>query len=266
MSRFSAESWRLLLGRDHWHFDRAGEVQRVPAGADPAAALAGVSAPPPVRRLLRRPRLEVELADDWVRHLVVQWPRGLRGQERAAWLGDRFAAVHELDPAEWVFAADCDADGERALASAAPRVLVAAVMGFAKAQHATIDRFGSRFALGFNRARQALDGECGVFALCAEDRLTVGLWQLGEWVRVRSLAAGLQPGVPLAQTLAGWLAALPPRASEGVVYSVGVEPAFLPSGWQQRALPLQALMPTQPQSEGGIPSLGGWQAAKGTSR
>lgn len=232
MSRFSAEYLQLALDSTGWQLRQGDGITRVAAGKDPAAALATLAVPSVTRRLLR-PRLEVDIADHWLRYLVIDWPAGLRGRaERATWVSDRFFAVHGIETSAWATALDRDAAGSTTLACAAPRELVDAVVSFARAGRMRIDAFGGHFAQTYNQLLPRLGAGAGALALCRDGRLTLGLWRGGRWQRVRSLTVGTTPGLTLSQTLAAWLPGLGADADEGLIHTVGIEPAFLPAGWR----------------------------------
>lgn len=236
MSRFSAESLQLALDSAGWHLHHGGGVIRVAVDKDPAAALATLAVPSVGRRLLR-PRLKVDIADHWLRYLVIEWPVGLRGRaERATWVSDRFLAVHGIESGAWVTTLDRDATGSTTLACAAPRALVDAVASFARAGRMRIDAFGGHFAQTYNRLLPRLGAGAGALALCCDGRLTLGLWRGGSWQRVRSLAVGATPGLTLSQTFAAWLPGLGARVEGGLLHTLGIEPAFLPAGWSTVAL------------------------------
>lgn len=248
MSRFSAEPWRLTLAQDAWHLAGADTTVVVPVGDDPVGALAvldtlGDGQP------ARKGRLAVEIADAWLRYLVIEWPLGLNGgAERAAWVSERFRVVHGLDAAEWVPCVDRAAQGTAALASAAPRALVDAVTRFAGGRRMRLAAVQGSFVAGYNRLRArssvVMDADPGAFGWCSDGRLTLGLWAGGQWCRVRSVGVtDDDAGAVLTRTLAGWLPALATETGrpggEGTLHVQGVEPellrGMLPDGWRAQA-------------------------------
>ncbi|MCW5581324.1 MAG: hypothetical protein KIS72_08285 [Luteimonas sp.] len=192
----------------------------------------------------RKGRLEVELADAWLRYLVIEWPAGVSGRaERAAWVTERFRSVHGAGAAEWVIGVDRGAVGNTALASAAPRALVEALTRFAADRQLRIVALHGSFVAAYNRlqARPSAvpEASCGALGMCRDGRLTVGLWARGQWRRVRSVQAQAGAGAVLGTTLAGWLPALADAYGEaggnGVLHVLGVAPEALPPGWRVQA-------------------------------
>ncbi|MBN8440587.1 MAG: hypothetical protein J0M28_02625 [Thauera sp.] len=252
MSRFSAESWRLTLAPDAWHLAGADASVVVPVGDDPAGALDALATLGD-RTPVRKGRLAVEIADAWLRYLVIEWPLGLRGgAERAAWVSERFRAVHGVDAAEWVLGVDRAAQGTAALTSAAPRALIDAVTRFAGERRMRLTSLQGRFVAGYNRLRTGsyvvldadLCADLGAFGLCRDGRLTLGMWAGGQWCRVRSLRVADGDAAPLlVRTLAGWLPAVtaepgqPGGAGKVLVQGVDVERLMgtLPEGWRAQA-------------------------------
>src|SRR5690606_7761244 len=127
--------------------------------------------------------LRVQLADAWLRYLVVNWPPGLRtAGERAAFLAHRFAEVHGVATPEWVVQADRDAHDLPALGCAAPAAVIAAVQGFAARHGFTLAGIEADFVATYNRLRarfREADGEPAALAVLHDGRLTVGLWRSG---------------------------------------------------------------------------------------
>lgn len=248
MSRFSAEAWRLALAPDAWHLAGAATTVRVPVGEDPAGALAELDVTGD-GTLARKGRLAVEIADGWLRYLVIEWPLGLKGgAERTAWVSERFRAVHGLDAADWVLGVDRAEHGAVAFASAAPRALVDAVTRFAGARRMRLVALQGSFVAGYNRLRAgssaALDAGSGALGLWRDGRLTLGLWADGQWSRVRSVGATRgDAAAVLARTLAGWVSALAAETGQpgrsGTVHVQGVDQeellGMLPDGWRVAA-------------------------------
>lgn len=240
MSRFSAETWRLSLGEAAWRLAGAGQEWIAPVGETPSLGLEGLGD----ASLLRHGRLEVELADNWLRYLVIDRPDGLKGRaEREAWVADRFRAVHGADAAQWVVAVDRAAFADTALASVAPRALVEALTRFASARRMRVVSLRGSFVTAFNRLQggiQAMDSAaCGALGVCRGGRLTLGLWAHGQWQRVRSVHAGDGAGTLLGTTLASWLPRLTTASADvsgaGVLHVLGVVPDALPPGWRTQA-------------------------------
>lgn len=250
MSRLSAESWRLTLDGANWRLRRGPTEFVAPAGADPALALTGLCD----RAAVRGGRLAVELADAWLRYLVIDWPVGLKGgDERQAWVAERFRSVHGVNAIDWVISVDRAAAGRSVLACAAPRALVEALTRFAADHRMRFTSLTGSFVAAYNRlhgdATLAADAEpFGALALCRDGRLTLGLWCRGQWRRVRSVAAGADAGTILERTLAGWLPGFSELAREGegalsgelggsgVLHVLGIEPEALPGRWRLQAI------------------------------
>lgn len=240
MSRFSADPWRLSLGDAAWGLAGAGQEWIAPIGEGPSMGLDRLGDP----SLLRHGRVEVELADNWLRYLVIDWPAGLKGRaEREAWVNERFRAVHGADAAQWVIAVDRAAFADTALASAAPRSLVGALTRFASAHQMRVVSLRGSFVTAYNRLHRGIQGmesaACGALGVCRDGRLTLGLWVHGQWQRVRSVHAGDGAGAVLGTTLASWLPRLATVSADvsgsGVLHVLGVVPEALPPDWRTQA-------------------------------
>lgn len=186
MSRSTAEAL-LRLERAAWVLDGPDGTRRCALdGAAPAAVLDALQPPAPARG---RP-LRVQLADAWLRYLVVNWPPGLRtAGERAAFLAHRFGEVHGVGAPEWVVQADRDAHDLPALGCAAPAAVIAAAQGFAARHGYALAGIEADFIATYNRLRarfREADGEPAALAVVRDGRLTVGLWRSGAWRGVRS--------------------------------------------------------------------------------
>lgn len=236
MSRFSPETWRLTLDTTCWRLAGAGREWSAPAGPEPASALAELGE----AGLLRRGRLDVELSDDCLRYLVIEWPNGLKGQaERRAWVAERFRGVHGIDAAGWVMSVD-EAGADTALACAAPRTLVEELTRFAFAHRMKLVAMRGGFVAAYNhlqgRMRRQDELTCGALAEYRNGRLTLGLWYRGGWQRIRSARTEGRAAMTLSATLAGWLpglaATLPGAGPAGVLHARGVMPDTLPHGWR----------------------------------
>lgn|GEM_PF-2472234 len=237
MSRFwadlSADRWKLDLDESAWWLRGTEGEGRVPVDHDLVGALAGISVP----RRWRKGLLEVEIGDAHLRYLVIDLPTGISGgAERQAWVAERFRSVHGVDANDWRIALDDDAIGGAVLACAAPRTLVSAVERFASAHHFRIASFSGSFVLAYNRLpAQAVSGP-GAFALLRGKRLTLGVWNRGQWRRVRGLAVGRDAGDTLSRALMDCLPGLTREWGadvSAVLHAEGVEPAFLPAGWRR---------------------------------
>jgi hypothetical protein len=251
----SAESWRLTLDGATWRLRRGPTEFVAPAGADPALALTGLCD----RAAVRGGRLAVELADAWLRYLVIDWPVGLKGgDERQAWVAERFRSVHGVNAIDWVISVDRAAAGRSVLACAAPRALVEALTRFAADHRLRFVSLTGSFVATYNTlhggAALAADAEpLGALGLRRDGRLTLGLWSRGQWRRVRSVAAGADAGQILGRTLAGWLPGLSVAAGEGKgvrsgevfapgvlhLLGIGIEPEeaeALPGNWRLQVI------------------------------
>lgn len=238
MSRFSAEPWQLALDGYGWRLRRDRDEY---GAAAPREALGAADA----LRLLdesgqaRGGRLTVEFRDNLLRYLVIDWPAGLRGRaERDAWIAERFRDVHGVDAAQWVIAADREANGDSTLCCAAPRVLVEAVSAFAAARRMRVAAMHGRFVAAANRLRAGLDADIGGLAICVGGHLTMGVWRGGEWRRVRALAVAGDAHAALQRTLAGWLPELGSASAAAgaapTLHTIGLDSCALPAGWQCR--------------------------------
>lgn len=104
----------------------------------------------------------MQLADAWLRYLVVNWPPGLRtAGERAAFLAHRFGEVKGVAAPEWVVQADRDAHDLPAARSAAPRrlVVIAAAQGFAARHGYALAGIEADFIATYNRLRARCEAD-----------------------------------------------------------------------------------------------------------
>lgn len=189
--------------------------------------------------LPRFSRLTVSVADCHARYLCLTWPPGLRAAEREAFLLHRFQAVFGAGANDWVMSADRDAVISTFLTAALPRGLVDAVKAFCRTRGLRLAGITPVFIGDYNRFchRFATDG---AYARQEEGRLTLGLWQGGGWLSVRSQAV-LQSPEAVGACLAGLLPALAAQGAPvqtGTLYvsGVGGPASGLPEGWLSEAL------------------------------
>lgn len=208
---------------------RGGADIEVPLLADWAASLAALPALP------RRARLEVVVADCHARYFRMTWPRGLKAGEREGWLRHRFASVFGSADG-WSVIADRDAVVKPSLAVALPAALVDALRDFSAARRLRLASLLPSFAAHYNRGAPRFAAE-GALACNQNGRLTVGVWQRGSWLAVRS-----QTAADAAACLTGLLPQLAGQGEAvggGILYVNGASvPPSLPAGW--RAAEVQA--------------------------
>lgn len=228
MSPLWPETIRLGIGPDALCLHRRGAPElSLPLGEDWAASLAGLPALP------RRARLRVCVADRHVRYLRLVWPPGLRAEERAAFVSHRFQAVFGAGP--WAVLADRDAICLPSLGAALPAGLLDAVKAFAAERRLRLTGCEPAFPQAYNALRARIGGD-GALARLESGRVTLGLWQDGQWRAVRSQPVAQADGAAAAACLATLLATLPAgeAPSDPVLYLAGGDPALadLPAGWR----------------------------------
>lgn len=241
--RSADKTTTLLLDQDAWTLITPGGLSREPLDASPALHLSRLD----VGRLARGARVRVVIADFWLRHLVIEWPKGVSSQaECAAYLGLRFREVHGVSAPEWQFALDRDSVAPRVLACAVPAALVSAVQVWVRQHPIHLVGLSSDFVTQYNeflpRFREP-KGALGALAVVRGTRLMLGLWRDAQWLAVRSLPTSEEEvGATVARALEAWSLAHPhpdagKRPPVGVLYGVGtvglsgVE-AALPSAWK----------------------------------
>lgn len=228
MSRLWPERIRLHIGPASLRMSRRGRADlELPLAADWPASLAALP------ELPRHARLEVRVADCHARYFRVLWPAGLQRGERDNWLRHRFAEIFgSVDG--WRVLADRDAVVHPCLALALPTALVAAVDDLAEQRGLKLRSLSADFVERYNPLSRGLAAD-GALARAGDGRLTLGLWQDGCWLAIRSLA-----GVGVEESLAGLLSQLTGRGelpAGGTLYLAGATGVTgLPTGWHAEAV------------------------------
>lgn len=233
MSPSLARQWRLFLDESCWRLEVGRLEHTVAVGDDAALALART---PMLGDAPRRGDLEVEIGDGHLRYLVIDWPTGLSGRaERRAWVVERFRSVHAIEEEGWVITVDDNGGVASALCSAVPLTLVDAVKRFAHEHRLRIVTFTGSFMLAYNRLPAQATTGLGAFALRCGSRLTLGVWNQDRWRRVLGFSAGADAAMSLSRALSTSLAALALETSASntaLLHVDGIDPGFLPTGWQ----------------------------------
>ncbi len=218
MSRFWARAETLHLGPDA--LAAAGKSH--PLAGDLAAALASV----PPNWLPRGTRCRVVLDDALLRYALVRWPAGVGGRgEQAAYVAHRLREVHGIGAPEWQWQVDREAPPRPAVVCAMPAALLAAIRRLAGEQGWRIESIQGAFCALFNDRRRELSASLGALVWWRPGRSTIGVWQDGAWLGLRSQAVEGDAGAALALALASMGAA----NQSGVVYaSKGLS---VPAGW-----------------------------------
>lgn len=235
MSPLWPETVQLAIGPAALCLSRRGEpALSLPCSGDWDACLAALPALP------RRTRLAVCVADRHVRYLRLDWPAGLKAGERAAFVEHRFHAVFGAGP--WVVQADRDAICLPSLGVALPAALEAALQGFVRSRGLRLVALEPAFPRSYNRLRPRLRGD-GALARLEAGRVTLGLWQGGQWRAVRSQPVARADAAAAVACLITLLATLPPAAatsgntSGNTLYLCGATDSAatidtLPAGWR----------------------------------
>ncbi|WP_374485572.1 PilN domain-containing protein [Zoogloea sp.] len=228
MSRLWPERIRLHIGPASLRVSRRGRADlELPLAADWSASLAALP------ELPRHAHLEVRVADCHARYFRVLWPAGLLRGERDSWLRHRFAEIFgSVDG--WRVLADRDAVVHPCLALALPMALVAAVDDLVEQRGLKLRSLSTDFVESYNPLSRRLAAD-GALARACDGRLTLGLWQDGRWLAIRSLT-----GVGVEESLAGLLPQLVGRGelpAGGTLYLAGAtDIAGLPAGWKAEAV------------------------------
>lgn len=233
MSPLWPEGIQLHVGAEEIVLRGRDGLVRQPLTDDWAA---GLSALPAVARF---GGLRVSVADRHVRYLRLEWPAGLRGPERKAFVAHRFQAVFGIEPPAWTVLADRDGATLTSLAAALPTGLLDALRGFARQRRLWLRAITPAYVADFNRLQPRFGGAAiGAFARQEGRRLTLGLWQDGRWRALRSqmLTPDGSPGQCLQWLLATTMEQ-GPAPGGGVLFVESSQlPADLPEGWSGRAL------------------------------
>ena len=234
MSLLWLETVRLAIGPAALCLSRRGEpALSLPCSGDWEASLAALPALP------RRTRLAVCVADRHVRYLRLDWPAGLKAGERAAFVEHRFHAVFGAGP--WVVQADRDAICLPSLGVALPAGLEAALQAFVCSRSLRLVALEPAFPRSYNRLRRHLRGD-GALARLEAGRVTLGLWQGGQWLAVRSQPVARADAAAAVACLVTLLATQPAAAAIGnspgnTLYLCGAADSAaaidaLPAGWR----------------------------------
>lgn len=234
MSLLWPETVQLDIGPESLCLSRRGEpALSLPCGGDWEACLAALPALP------RRTRLAVCVADRHVRYLRLDWPAGLKAGERAAFVEHRFHTVFGAGP--WVVQADRDAICLPSLGVALPAALEAALQGFVRSRGLRLVALEPAFPRSYNRLRRHLRGD-GALARLEAGRVTLGLWQGGQWRAVRSQPVARADAAAAVTCLVTLLATQPAAATMGnspdnTLYLCGASDSAaaidaLPAGWR----------------------------------
>lgn len=230
MSRFWAEPVRLHLHAEACDVVVGGQTHRLAlaAGAQPWPAALGDLLP-------ARAKVDVCVADHWLRYLVTRWPAAVRApREREAWLAHQFKAVHGIDMTAWTVAMDTDPVDDARIVCAAPTALITGLHSLLAARKARLTGLTGAFVAQFNRLRRQCAATDGALLCAADGRLTLGVWRDGRWRALRSQVVALGDE-DAARRMLTQLCASGEAAPSGVLYTVGAQQTA-PDGWQPVAL------------------------------
>ncbi|MBL8446821.1 MAG: hypothetical protein JNJ44_05330 [Zoogloeaceae bacterium] len=218
MSPFWARAETLHLGPGA--LAAAGKSHAL--AGDLSAALAGV----PLGWLPRGTRCRVVLDDALLRYALIRWPVGVGGRrEQAAYVAHRLREVHGIGTPEWQWQVDQEVPPHPAVVCAMPAALLASIRSLAATQRWRIESIQGAFCELFNRRRRQLAAPHGALVWWRPGRSTMGIWQNGMWLGLRSQAVDGDPSCALALMLAA--AEVP--TDGGVVYSARA--LTVPAGW-----------------------------------
>ncbi|NMG45243.1 hypothetical protein GPA22_16115 [Aromatoleum toluvorans] len=235
MSRFSAESPRVLIEKDEIRVGHGAAQKRFAYEWSPDTALAAWASDPQ-GGVQRGSRWDVVFADVLVRYLVVQWPAGLRGgAEREAYLAHRFREVHGVAAPDWRIVVERSVTAVPAIACAVPAVHVEAVAAWGRERRLRLGSVTGEFLAVYNRVRPALEHPFGALAVQRNGRITLGLWGDARWQALRSQPLGPAGDASLALYLESLAVSAERQGEPGVLYCVGEGPA-VPAGWRKVVL------------------------------
>lgn len=197
---------------------------KVPAGIVPEDLTVWLSAATVGRR-----RLQVTVADRWVRYVLLDWPGGLHGEkERETFARLRLRETYGADCAHWPLALPEKAERTSIVAALDPAIHQAVLAWTARQGH-RMTAMRPSWSMALAEWRSRLQAPVGAFVRLADKRLTGGIWDRSGWRAVRSLGAAVT--VP-DQEILRWLGL---HADEGRCYCLGWQPEAslsAPMSWQ----------------------------------
>ncbi|WP_232417799.1 hypothetical protein [Methyloversatilis thermotolerans] len=224
MSLLLAESLALELG-PHGVTLKGGPARAEVLSLDTLAAALDAL---PEAATPKRARLEVTVANAWVRWQVVDMPSGVTGRdERAALVRARMAEVFGSSAQAWVSAWD-ERPAARVLASALDVVLMQRLQAWAAARGLKLASVQPAWLRGYAALRG--DAPLGGFAQWQHGWLCMGLWSGGQWLHMRGEA--LTDPAGLGALLERRLNLFDGELAGGRLFLQGAPAVSLPRGWQ----------------------------------
>lgn len=230
MSPSSSDCLRLHLGQHGYRLDgrdhAAHENWASPVASE---ALASLALPTGYRRLA------VVLEHRFARCQLISFPKAVRGaDERSAFVQAMFRDVQGIDPQAWQIVSEAALPGEAVLAAAIENTTLAALQKLSQAHQLKLISVQPAFSARWNALHTQTGVADGVFVWLADGRATLGLWQAGGWLALRSLALAAGDGAALGSLLQLLLAGSGYSSDAGVLYLAGEIKGLqvsLPAGW-----------------------------------
>ncbi|WP_018608228.1 hypothetical protein [Uliginosibacterium gangwonense] len=180
-------------------------------------------------------KLTVVLEHVWARCQLVKFPSAVRSTaERQAFLQAIFRDVHGIDTQAWRIVVESGIAGEPVFASAIEQSTLAALQAFATRHHLRLTSVQPAFCAAWNQYHARMNAPHGALAWLADQRASVGLWQEGRWLMLRSQALAQGNGAGLGSLLKLLIAGSGYAHEGGVYYLAGQTAGLrlpLPENW-----------------------------------
>jgi hypothetical protein len=186
----------------------------------------------PADLLPRGSRCRLVVDDGLLRYALIRWPAGLgRLAEREAFVAHRLREVHGIAAPDWCWRVDPEPAPRPALACAAPVALVDALRGLVRSRGWKLMELTGAFSRRYNQGRRKFAAPLGALLVEGAGRFTLGLWQAGEWLAVRS-----QPASADRATALGLLLGATGAGEQGGTLYVAGPACGAPPGWRVESL------------------------------
>lgn len=133
-----------------------------------------------------RSRVQIELGGNWCHLQVVQYPKGLRSRERPTYLRSRLLAVYGANANNWHMIHEPSYLNRGFMLAAIEADLKETLIASFTAEKIRVAHMRPAFTQLFNRVRKSIKAAQGGFGIVEDTRLTLGIWNQGEWQLVRS--------------------------------------------------------------------------------
>ena len=231
MSPSSPDCLRLTLGQQGWRLEGRDHAQH--ARWD-APALDTLALPKGYRQLA------VQLEPTLARCQLLRFPKSVRASaERQAFMQAVFRDVQGIDPANWQIVLEAALPGEPVFAAAIEHTTLAALHKLAQSHQMKLVSVQPAFSACWNALQNQMGVADGALVWLADGRASLGLWQAGSWLALRSVALASGDGAALGTLLQLLLASSGYSAEAGVLYLAGESANMqvgLPAGWTSNRL------------------------------